>query len=120
MNRQPDLSPNIFRLLDNVIEDKPVSKAVLDIVTKLAGFDRGAVFRTGKKNGLKMELSLGIKDDRTVVESLVRRSGATPSSPVEYEPNTTKLSWFQKAHQLKGSFEMGTRERLRCCHLDRS
>lgn len=48
MNRQPALSPNIFRLLDCVIEGKPVSKTVLDIVTKLTGFERGAVFLSGK------------------------------------------------------------------------
>src|SRR5258705_5763706 len=104
MNRQPDLDPNIFRVLDTVIEDKPVSKAVLDIVIKLVGFDRGAVFLVGKKNELKLAVSLRIEDDRTVVERLVRRSGSTASSPVEYEPDTTKLRWFRTAHQLKDSF----------------
>ena len=83
MNRRPDLSPNIFRLLASVIKGKPVSKNVLGIVIKLTGFDRGAVFVTGKKNELKLAVSLGIKNDRKAVESLVRRSGTTASLPVE-------------------------------------
>jgi len=67
MNRQPNLSPIIFRLLDSVIDGKPVSKDVLGIVIKLTGFDRGAVLLTGKSNQLKLAISLGIKDDRKAI-----------------------------------------------------
>jgi hypothetical protein len=104
MNRQPDLSPNIFRLLDSVIDGKPVSKDVLGIVVKLAGFDRGAVFLTGERNELRLVVSLGIKNDQKAIECLVRRSTVTASLPVEGVPDTTKLNWFRTARPLRGSF----------------
>ena len=104
MNRQPDLNANIFRLLDCVVEGKPISRTVLDIVIKLVGFDRGAVFLTGKKNDLKPVVTLGIKNDQKAVECLIRRSAVTASSPSEYIPDTTKLGWLRNARPLMGSF----------------
>ena len=104
INRHPDLSPNIFRLPVDVIEGKPVSKTVLDIVIKLAGFDRGAVFLACKGKELKLAVSLGIKNDQKAVEFLIRRSSVTAPSPVEYTPDTTRLDWVRDAPPLRDSF----------------
>ena len=78
MHKLPDLSPNIFRLLDSVVERKPVSKDVLDIVIKLAAFDRGAVFLTGKKNELKLAVTMG---SRMIGQLLGAESGDRELQP---------------------------------------
>jgi GAF domain-containing protein len=90
-------------LLEAVIEGRRVSGILLAIIVKLTGFDRGAVFVTRKRGQLKLAQSLGIKNERKAVESLVRRSAVSVSSPVEYIPDLTILKWFQTSHLLKGS-----------------
>ena len=64
MNRGPVLSPNMDRLLNSVIEGKPVSMNVLYIMIELAGFGGGAVFLTGKNKELKLLSHSGSKTIR--------------------------------------------------------
>ena len=99
----PALTRWLYQLAESIVEGKPVSKKVLELILGLTGFERGAVFLADTENDFKLKLRLGSFKDIKAVMILCRRILDVRPNEFESVADLRKCRWVRNYQELRGT-----------------
>ena len=88
----PALDKWLYQFADSIVEGKPVARKVLELVSALTGFERGAVFIGDSAEDLELKVKLGSFEDIKVVRFLCARVLDIRPNEIEVVPDRGRLN----------------------------